>query len=109
VLIEDAPGVGKTVKAGEKEWLSQKVEITPEQEASAISLTMDAGSLSIHNSYLIHGGSSNRSDRRRAGYTVRFCSTDTAWADVAAHPIPVYLVRGEPGTRGETYIDLRPR
>jgi hypothetical protein len=45
----------------------------------------------------------------RAGYTVRFCSTDTAWADVAAHPIPVYLVRGEPGTRGETYIDLRPR
>ena len=69
---------------------------------------MSAGSLSIHDSHLIHGGSINHSDRRRAGYTIRFCSTDTAWVDVEEHPIPVYLVRGEPGLRGKGYADLRP-
>ena len=98
----------ETAKAGEKEWLSKKVEITPQQEASAVSMTMSAGSLSIHDSHLIHGGGINHSDRRRAGYTIRFCSTDTAWVDVEEHPIPVYLVRGEPGLRGEDYADLRP-
>ena len=64
----------ETAKAGEKEWLSKKVEITPQQEASAVSMTMSAGSLSIHDSHLIHGGGINHSDRRRAGYTIRFCS-----------------------------------
>ena len=50
----------------------------------------------------------NHSGRRRAAYTIRYCSTDTAWVDVEEHPIPVYLVRGEPGLRGEDYTDLRP-
>jgi ectoine hydroxylase-related dioxygenase (phytanoyl-CoA dioxygenase family) len=98
----------ETHKAGEKEFLSAKVDVTPEQEASAVSLTMKAGSLSIHDSHLIHGGGMNTSDRRRAGYTIRFCSTDTAWVDLETHPIPVYLVRGERGSRGDGYVDLRP-
>ena len=98
----------ETVEAGAKEWLSKKVEITPRQEASAVSMTMSAGSLSIHDSHLIHGGGINHSDRRRAGYTIRFCSTDTAWVDVGEHPIPVYLVRGEAGLRGKDYTDRRP-
>lgn len=48
--------------------------------------------------------------RRRTGYTIRCCGSDRAWVDVTRHPIPVYLVRGEPGPRGEGYVgyvDLR--
>ena len=94
--------------AGEKDFLSRKVEVTAEQEASAVSLTMTAGSLSIHDSFLIHGSGINTSNRRRAGYTIRFCNTDTAWVDTETHPIPVYLVRGEAGPKGDRYVDLRP-
>ena len=98
----------ETTPAGEKQFLGAKVDVTRDQEACAVSLVMRAGSLSIHDSHLIHGGGVNRSDRRRAGYTIRFCSTDTAWVDLEIHPIPVYLVRGERGSKGSGYIDLRP-
>ena len=94
--------------AGEKDFLNRKVEVTAEQEASAVSLTMTAGSLSIHDSFLIHGSGINTSNRRRAGYTIRFCNTDTAWVDTETHPIPVYLVRGEAGPKEDRYVDLRP-
>ncbi|MCJ8329108.1 MAG: phytanoyl-CoA dioxygenase family protein, partial [Lentisphaeria bacterium] len=93
--------------SGKNGFLKKRVDVSPEQEASSVSLTMKAGSLSIHDSHLIHGGDQNTSDRRRAGYTIRFCSTDTAWVDLEKHPIPVYLVRGERGPKGEGYIDLR--
>ena len=87
--------------------LPKKVIITKEMEASAVTLAMPAGALSIHDSFLLHGSGSNRTERRRAGYTIRFCSTGSSWVDVKEHPIPVYLVRGEAGTRGEHYVDAR--
>jgi ectoine hydroxylase-related dioxygenase (phytanoyl-CoA dioxygenase family) len=96
------------VAAGDNHTLSKKVEVTPELEASAVSLEMTAGSLSIHDSFLVHGSGANHSARRRAGYTIRFCSTDTVRVDTEKHPIPVYLVRGEPGPHGANYVDLRP-
>ena len=71
-------------------------------------MEMKAGSLSIHDSYILHGSEANESGRRRAGYTIRYCSTDTAWVDMDQHPIPVFLVRGEGGPLGEHYTDLRP-
>lgn len=97
----------ETVPAKESE-TSKKVLVTPGQEASAVMMEMKAGSVSVHDSYILHGSQANDSDRRRAGYTIRYCSTDTAWVDVDEHPIPVFLVRGEAGTRGEGYTDLRP-
>ena len=60
-------------------------------------MEMKAGSLSIHDSYILHGSLANESEHRRAGYTIRYCSTDTAWVDIDQHPIPVFLVRGEGG------------
>ncbi len=98
-----------TVAAGENQMLSKKVEVTPQMEASAVTLAMTVGSLSVHDSYILHGSQSNSSGRRRAGYTIRYCSTDSAWVDVEAHPIPVYLVRGMAGARGQGYVDLRPQ
>ena len=97
-----------TVPSGENQMLRKKVEVSSAIEATAVTLEMKAGSLSIHDSFLLHGSGSNRSGRRRAGYTIRYCSTDTAWIDLEKHPIPVYLVRGEPGPRGQDYVDLRP-
>lgn len=93
-----------TVPAGENQMLNKKVEVTAEMTASAVTLEMEAGSLSIHDSFILHASDANRSGRRRAGYTVRYCSTDTAWVDTETHPIPVYLVRGQAGDRGGGYI-----
>ena len=97
-----------TVASNENEMLRNKIELSPEIEATAVTLEMKAGSLSIHDSFLVHGSNRNRSGRRRAGYTIRYCSTDTAWVDLVRHPIPVYLVRGDFGPRGQGYTDLRP-
>ena len=66
-------------------------------------MEMKAGSLSIHDSYILHGSLANESGRRRAGYTIRYCSTDTAWVDMDQHPIPVFLVRGKGGTGRALY------
>jgi len=94
--------------ASADQMLPWKVSATSEMEASAVTLAMPAGALSIHDSFLIHGSGTNHTKRRRAGYTIRYCSTDTAWVDVEEHDIPVYLVRGEPGSRGAGYVDVRP-
>ena len=98
----------ETVDSGEDQMLKRSVPVSPEQEASAVTLEMGAGSLSIHDSFILHGSDANRSGRRRAGYTVRYCSTDSAWVDVDSHPHPVFLVRGRPGPRGERYTSLLP-
>ncbi len=97
-----------TVPAGETEMLTKKIVVTPQMEERAVLMAMRAGSVSIHDSYILHGSQVNTSPRRRAGYTIRYCSTDTAWVDMDQHPIPVFLVRGEGGERGGRYTDLRP-
>ena len=97
-----------TVASGSDDMLSRKVVVTEAMERSAVTLEMPAGALSIHDSFLLHGSGSNRTSRRRAGYTIRYCSTDSAWVDVGTHPIPVYLVRGDAGARGDRYVDARP-
>ena len=97
-----------TVPTGDGvEMLPKKVVVTDAMERSAVTLAMPAGALSIHDSFLLHGSCTNRTQRRRAGYTIRYCSTDTNWLDVDQHPIPVYLVRGEADARGERYLDVR--
>ena len=97
-----------TVLSEAHEMLSKKVVVTPEMEASAVILQMAAGSVSIHDSFILHASESNRSERRRAGYTIRYCSCDSVWVDVDQHPYPVYLVRGEAGKRSGRYTDMRP-
>ena len=108
VIPESHVGYGEctTVTSDAHEMLSKKIVVTSAMEARAVSLQMTAGSVSLHDSFLLHASGSNGSGRRRAGYTIRYCSSDTAWVDVDQHPIPVYLVRGEAGTRGGRYIDL---
>ena len=98
----------ETVDSGDDQMLRRSVPVSPEQEASAATLEMGAGSLSIHDSFILHGSDANHSGRRRAGYTVRYCSTDTAWVDVDRHPHRVFVVRGRAGSRGDGYTNLLP-
>ena len=98
----------ETIPSGENQTLGSRVATTSQQEARAVTLAMRAGSLSLHDSYILHGSGANQSDRRRAGYTIRYCSTDTAWVDTDQHSIPVFLVRGEANSPGAAYVDLRP-
>ena len=55
------------IPSGDNQTLSNTVAVKPEQEESAITLAMPAGSLSIHDSYILHGSAAYQSDRRRAG------------------------------------------
>ena len=51
----------ETVPAEETEMLRKKVQVAPEMEAQAVMMEMKAGSLSIHDSYILHGSEANES------------------------------------------------
>ncbi len=88
--------------------LSKQVLVTAEAESTAVVLEMDAGSVSIHDSFILHGSGANRTPNRRAGYTIRYCNPETAWVDLDKHPHDVYLVGGSAGDRGQGYVDAKP-
>ena len=66
------------VSTGENDLLGLTVEVTPDMVAAAIPLEMRAGSLSIHDSYVLHGSEPNTSNRRRAAYTCLLYTSDAA-------------------------------
>ena len=71
-----------------KDLLGLTVEVTDEMKAGAIALEMRAGSLSIHDSFVLHGSDANTSGRRRAAYTMRYANPKTVTVDVARHWVP---------------------
>ena len=94
------------VSTGGDYLLGLSVEVTPEMESTAVCLEMNAGSLSVHDSFVLHGSEANTSGRRRAAYTMRYANTKTVQVDTTEHWVPVYVVRGE--VRNPNYIDIRP-
>lgn len=59
---------------------------------------LKAGQISLHADMLVHGSLANTSDRRRCGFTLRYCPpsveiTDAAWAQ----GVEAILCRGEAG------------
>lgn len=85
------------VATGANDLLGLTVEVTAGMEAAAVPLEMSAGSLSIHDSYVIHGSHANTSDRRRAAYTMRYANAKTVTVDAEQHWVPVHHVRGQSG------------
>ena len=64
------------------------------REDLAVSLNVKAGAFSIHDDKLVHGSPANRSDRRRAGLTIRYSSTIVK-CDLSVNPyFKTYLCRG---------------
>ncbi|MEM9349906.1 MAG: phytanoyl-CoA dioxygenase family protein [Pseudomonadota bacterium] len=60
---------------------------------------LKAGQISLHADMLVHGSLANESDRRRCGFTLRYCPpeveiTDESWAQ----GVEAILCRGEPGS-----------
>jgi phytanoyl-CoA hydroxylase len=91
-----------------KDLLGLTVAVTAEMQAAAIALEMSAGSLSVHDSFVLHGSDANTSGRRRAAYTMRYANPKTVTVDVARHWVPIYLVRGEGGVNESQFVDIRP-
>ena len=74
-------------------------------ESAAVCLEMNAGSLSLHDSFVLHGSEGNTSGRRRAAYTMRYANTKTVQVDTTEHWVQVYVVHGEECNLN--YIDIR--
>jgi ectoine hydroxylase-related dioxygenase (phytanoyl-CoA dioxygenase family) len=104
---EGYPEMEKVFTGGD-DLLGLTVEVTADMAAAALPLEMKAGSLSIHDSYVLHGSDRNTSNRRRAAYTMRYANSRTVTVDTGEHWVPVYLVRGEGGNHADRYTDLRP-
>lgn len=96
------------VSTGGEDLLGLTVEVTPEMEADAVCLEMKAGSLSLHDSFVLHGSDANTSQQRRAAYTMRYANVETVQVNADEHWVPVYLVRGEAEKNASQYIDIRP-
>lgn len=89
---EGYPELDKVATNGE-DLLGLSVEVTEEMKAAAIPLEMSAGSLSIHDSFVVHGSDANSSNRRRAAYTMRYANANTVTIDESEHWVPVHRVR----------------
>lgn len=64
------------------------------REDLAVSLNLKAGQISIHDDKIVHGSLANRSNRRRAGLTIRYSSTIVK-CDLSINPyFTTYLCRG---------------
>ncbi len=83
------------MSTGGNDLLGLTVDVTSEMEAAAVPLEMSAGSLSIHDSFIVHGSNANTSDRRRAAYTMRYANAKTVTVDREKHWVTVYQVRGD--------------
>ncbi len=79
---------------------------------------LEAGQLSLHDIFLIHGSAANRSNKRRAGFVARYMPAAshfdrTIKANQVANSVatkfaerPLYLLRGQDRTRKTNVIDL---
>jgi hypothetical protein len=79
---------------------------------------LPAGAFSLHDVYLVHGSKPNRSDRRRAGFVIRYMPTSSHYDRAAARSgsnhvatnlaeRPLFLLRGEDRTEKTGVVDLR--
>ena len=79
---------------GDQFMLKQTVVNSAIDFEKVVSLNLRAGRISLHDDALIHGSPKNRSDRMRAGLTMRYSTTD-AQGDLGVWPtFESYLARG---------------
>lgn len=90
--------------------LNQRVADGKFDETSAVDVELEAGQMSFHDVYMIHGSNPNRSSRRRAGLAIRYMpasslfvrdsGSDGTGAGYAVYfsNRPIWLLRGEDQT-----------
>ncbi len=72
-----------------------ETEIVGVKEEDAVYFTLDPNECSLHEARIIHGARANASDRRRAGYTMRYFPTTSRIVPERNVGHKVYLARGE--------------
>ena len=88
--------------------LNRKVEGGAFDVATAVDVELEAGQMSMHDVYLIHGSNANRSPKRRAGLAIRYMPgtshfdraippKDAGYQTDFAHR-PIWLLQGEDRT-----------
>jgi len=86
--------VGHHTVQGDHYVLEQEVDEGGIDQDQVVTLDMKAGEISLHDDGLIHGSVANRSDRIRAGLTMRYSPTEVK-CDVKVWPtFESYLTRG---------------
>jgi hypothetical protein len=90
-------------------------------EARARDVVLEAGQMSIHDVYLIHGSRPNRSTRRRAGFAIRYMPSTSLYDRSVSFPggaaairqnmalRPIYLVRGVDRHGGNDFVTGQDR
>jgi ectoine hydroxylase-related dioxygenase (phytanoyl-CoA dioxygenase family) len=68
-------------------------------ESAAVDLVLEAGQLSLHDVYLMHGSDANTSENPRRGMTLRYMPTTSVYRrDLNKSPVddkrPLFLMRG---------------
>jgi hypothetical protein len=57
--------------------LNQELDESEYDERDAVDIVLEAGQLSLHDVYMVHGSEPNRSDKRRAGFVCRYMPTSS--------------------------------
>ncbi|NNF79837.1 MAG: phytanoyl-CoA dioxygenase family protein, partial [Rhizobiales bacterium] len=52
--------------------INMEIDTSAYSEADAVDIELEAGQMSLHDIYLIHGSNANRSNKRRAGLALRY-------------------------------------
>ncbi len=90
---------------GEENLLTRGQEIAVKvDEASAVSVILKPGQMSMHHGHMFHASGPNRSNDRRIGFAIQYISTRMSQIDGGM--LPVVLVRGE--DRFGNYELVRP-
>lgn len=96
--------------------LNQRADATSFDESTAVDVELEAGQMSLHDVYLLHGSNPNRSDRRRAGLAIRYMpatslfdrssGADGTGAGYAVYfsNRPIWLLRGEDKTGQNDFV-----
>lgn len=87
-------GLVKHKIADEESILSFQLEDGIFREDSAISLTIPAGGISLHDDAIVHGSPGNLSDRWRIGFVIRYSSTEVKCNMEKNPDFKAYLMRG---------------
>ncbi len=86
---------GKSNRDGNLLSINQEIEADVD-ERQAVDLVLQAGQMSIHHGYLIHGSNPNQSERRRCGLAISYCPPHVkpVQANSLNRPWPAVLARG---------------
>ena len=99
--------------------LNQELDADAFDPTRAVDITLEAGQISLHDVYLLHGSEANTSPKSRRGMTIRFMPTtsvfDRAIAREKAERIggtdhsnrQIYLLRGTDRSGRNTFTNIR--